>query len=73
MAGLADRGGVLVGAQAPGAQVEAQRLAALVNGHRVDIGFPAPGGVPFGMAHVMPELGRFAAQVALQISLSIDG
>jgi len=36
----------------------------------LDIGQPAPQGMPFGMAHTIPELSRFTANLALHRNFS---
>jgi hypothetical protein len=53
-------------AQAAGAEVHLSGLTLDGYGHRVYIGQPHAVGAPFGVAHVMAELGRFATDIALQ-------
>jgi len=47
-------------AQASGTQVEAYLFALFYQGSRMDIRHPAPFGMPFRMADIMAEPGRFA-------------
>jgi hypothetical protein len=53
-------------AQAAGTEVHLSGFALDGYGHRVYIGQPVAVGAPFGVAHIMTELGRFAADIALQ-------
>ena len=52
---------LMLGAQAPRAQVKALLLAVDSNGSRVDVWGPTPVGPALGMAHVMTEQRRFTA------------
>jgi len=56
--------GFILGAQAPGTQVEPLYLAVHGNGDRVDIGRPASVGVALGVADAVAELGDFTAYIA---------
>lgn len=47
----------MLGAQAPGTQVEALELTVYRNRGRVYVRYPAAVGMPFGMTHIMAELG----------------
>jgi hypothetical protein len=51
----------MLGAQASGAQVQPFWLAINNQSHRMNIRRPAAFGVPFRVAYVVTELGRFAA------------
>jgi hypothetical protein len=62
----------MLGAQASGTQVEALELTVYHHRGRVDIWYPAAVSMPFGMTHIMTELGRLTAQIALQYSRSFD-
>ena len=53
----------MLGAQASGTQVEAYLFALFYQGSRMDIRHPAPFGVPFRVADIMAEPGRFATQI----------
>jgi hypothetical protein len=57
----------VLGAQAAGAQVHLFGLTIDGDGHWVDVGYPLAVGMPFRVAHVMTELGRFATDIALQV------
>ena len=58
----------MLGAQAPGAQVELFGLTIYYQGNRVDIRHPTTIGVSFGVADIMTELRGFRAQITLQLS-----
>jgi hypothetical protein len=60
----------ILGAQAPGAQVETFHLAVDDNSGGVNIGGPAPVGMAFGVADIMTELRRLTAQITLQCNKS---
>jgi hypothetical protein len=62
----------MLGAQAPGAQVEALELTIYRNRGRVYVGYPAAVGMPFGMAYIVAELGCLTAYITLQSSCSFD-
>ena len=47
----------MLGAQAPGTQVETLELTVYRRCGRVYVGYPAAVGTPFGMAHIMTEPG----------------
>ncbi len=47
----------MLGAQAPGTQVEALELTVYRHRGRVYVRYPAAFGMPFGMTHIMAELG----------------
>jgi hypothetical protein len=66
MSGGLDFSRFILGTQAPGAQVKSLYLAIDKDAGGVDIGRPAPVGMAFGVADIMTELRRFAAQIALQ-------
>jgi hypothetical protein len=59
---------LMLGTQAPGAQVKVPSLAVDIDGRGVNIGRPAPVGVALGMADVMTEKRCFTAQIALQFT-----
>jgi hypothetical protein len=48
-------------AQASGAQVQLFGLAINNQSHRMNVRRPAAFGMPFGVAYIVTELGRFAA------------
>jgi hypothetical protein len=62
----------MLGAQASGTQVEALELTVYRNRGRVNVGYPAAVGMPFGMTHIVAELGCFTAYIALQSNCSFD-
>ncbi len=47
----------MLGAQAPGTQVEALELTVYRDRGRVYVRYPAAVGMPFGVTHIMGELG----------------
>jgi hypothetical protein len=63
-------GRLVLGAQAPGAQVEVPGLAVDIDRGGVDIGDPATIGMPLGMTDVMAEKRDLTAQIALQFPFS---
>ena len=46
----------MLGAQAPGAQIESLWLAIYGDSNRMNVGHPATIGMAFGVAHIMTEL-----------------
>ena len=58
---------LMLGAQAAGAQIHLGRYAVNEHGGPMDVRHRALVGAPLGMAHIVPELGRFAADITLQI------
>jgi hypothetical protein len=61
MSGLLDFGCFVLGAQAPGAHVKVLHLAIDEDAGGVDISYPTPIGMAFGMADIMTELRCFTA------------
>lgn len=59
--GVLSFGYLVLGAQAPGAQVKPFRLTININDGGVDIGRPAPVGAALGVTDVMAEQWRFPA------------
>ena len=53
----------MLSTQTAGAQVEPLLFAADNNRSRMDIRLPAPVGMALRMANIMPELGRFSADI----------
>jgi hypothetical protein len=66
MSGRLDFGRFILGAEAPGAQVKVLRLAIDEDGGGMDVSYPAPIGMAFGVADVLTELRGLAAYIALQ-------
>jgi hypothetical protein len=62
----------VLGTQAAGAEVHPFRLTVYGDGDGVDIGRPLPIGVALGVAYIMAEHRRFAADIALQVIYSFD-
>ena len=62
-------GQLVVGAQAPRADIDPLGFPVNLNCGGVNIGVERPLGMDFGVANRMPEEGTFAAHVALQCSL----
>lgn len=58
-------GGFVLGAEAPRADVDFSLLSLYHNRSSLDIGEPAPGGMPLGMADTAPKSNLFAANFAL--------
>lgn len=63
---------LMLGAQAPGTQVEAHPLTILDDSSRVYIRQPLTVGVSHGMAYIMTKLRRLATQLTLQFLFSFD-
>ena len=61
MSGGLDFGRFILGAEAPGAQVKVLRPAIDKNAGGMDISYPAPVGMAFGVADIMTILRYFAA------------
>jgi hypothetical protein len=59
-------GGFLLGAQTPGADVDALPFALDDDGGFADIGQPAPLGMALGVGYVIPDLWFLATQLTLQ-------
>jgi hypothetical protein len=62
----------VLGAQASGAEVHPFRLTVYGDDDGVDVGRLAPIGVALGVAYIMAEQRRLAADIALQVSYSFD-
>ena len=67
-----DGSGLIVGAEAPRAQVDPLHLAVDGNPDGMDVGRPAAVGMPLGVTHVMPELRRFSTYFTLQCLVPFD-
>ena len=66
--GRLDGRGLIVGAEAARAEVDALHLAVNHDPRRVDVGRPGAVGMTLGMAHVMPEHRGLPAKIALHYS-----
>ena len=60
----------VLGAQASGTDVYFRLSSFYHNRGSLNIGQPAPRGMSFGVAHTIPELSRFTANLALHRNLS---